>query len=97
MKNQVNIALQVIPISATRAAYDIIDDAIAVIRDSGLNYRVCPFETVIEGPYDRIMETVGKVQEHCFACGADELLVYVKIQNRKGGPVTIDEKMKKYR
>jgi len=96
MKNQVNVALQVLPVSATRTAYDLIDLAIAVIAESGLRYQVCPFETVIEGPYDRVMETVEKVQEACFANGAEELLVNIKIQNRKNGRVTIEEKMEKY-
>ena len=96
MKNYVNIALQVLPKSKTKETYDLVDDAIKVIQDSGLKYQVCPFETAIEGPYDEIMRLVEKVQETCFNSGADELLVYIKIQNRKEGDVTIEEKMKKY-
>ncbi len=96
MKNYVNIALQVLPKSKTRETYDLVDDAIELISRSGLKYQVCPFETVIEGPYNEIMELVEKVQTVCFAKGADELLVYIKIQNRKESKVTIEEKMKKY-
>ena len=96
MKNYVNIALQVLPKSKTKESYDLVDEAIKVIQNSGLKYQVCPFETAIEGPYDEIMKLVEKVQEVCFNSGADELLVYVKIQNRKDGRVTIDEKMHKY-
>jgi uncharacterized protein (TIGR00106 family) len=96
MKNYVNIALQVVPKSKTKEAYDLVDDAIKVIQDSGLKYQVCPFETSIEGPYDEIMKLVEKVQETCFNEGAEELLVYIKIQNRKDSKVTIEEKMRKY-
>lgn len=96
MKNYVNIALQVIPKSKTKETYDLVDDAIKVIEKSGLKYQVCPFETAIEGPYDEIMQLVKRVQQACFNKGADELLVYVKIQNRKQGDVTIEEKMKSY-
>jgi len=96
MKNYVNIALQVIPKSKTKETYDLVDDAINVIQNSGLKYQVCPFETAIEGPYNEIMQLVEKVQETCFNKGAEELLVYVKIQNRKDSKVTIEEKMKKY-
>ena len=96
MKNYVNIALQVLPKSKTKEAYDLVDDAIKVIQDSGLKYQVCPFETAIEGPYDEIMKLVEKVQETCFNEGAEELLVYIKIQNRKDSKVTIEEKMRKY-
>ena len=96
MKNYVNIALQVLPKSKTKEAYDLVDVAIKVIQDSGLKYQVCPFETAIEGSYDEIMKLVEKVQETCFNNGAEELMVYIKIQNRKDGQVTIDEKMQKY-
>lgn len=97
MKNYVNIALQVLPKSKTKETYDLVDDAINVIKESRLKYQVCPFETAIEGPYDEIMELVEKVQKSCFNEGADELLVYIKIQNRKDSKVTIEEKMKKYK
>jgi uncharacterized protein (TIGR00106 family) len=96
MKNYVNVALQVLPKSETKDSYDVVDQAIKVIQDSGLKYRVCPFETVIEGPYNEIMEVVEEVQKKCFDYGADELLVYIKIQTRKDSKVTIDDKMAKY-
>jgi len=96
MKNHVNIAVQVLPKSKIKGTYELVDDAIKVIHDSGLKYRVCPFETVIEGPYDEIMNVVKKLQQECFNSGADELLVYLKIQNRKNEKVTIEDKMAKY-
>jgi len=96
MKNYVNIAVQVLPMSKTKEPYDIVDEAIKVIDESGLKYRVCPFETVIEGPYDEIMKVIEKVQTTCFNNGADELIVNIKIQIRKNSNVTIDDKMHKY-
>lgn len=96
MNNYVNIAVQVLPKSKTKEAYDLVDEAIKVIQESGLKHRVCPFETVIEGPYSEIMGVVEKLQLKCFESGADELLVYIKIQNRKNNKVTIEDKMAKY-
>jgi len=96
MNHQVNIAIQVLPKSKSKDTYALVDDAIKVISDSGLRYRVCPFETVIEGPYQEIMDVVEKIQTTCFEKGCDELLVYLKIQNRKDGKVTIENKMEKY-
>jgi|SRR6056297_3347259 len=96
MNHQVNVAVQVLPKSKSKDTYALVDDAIKVIRDSGLRYRVCPFETVIEGPYQEIMNVVEKIQTTCFEKGSDELLVYIKIQNRKDGTVTIEDKMEKY-
>jgi len=96
MKNNVNIAVQVLPQSKVKGSYELVDDAIDVIRNSGLKYQVCPFETVLEGPYDEIMKVIEEVQQACFNNGAEELIVNIKIQNRKDSDVTIEEKMKKY-
>ncbi|HSH50624.1 MAG TPA: MTH1187 family thiamine-binding protein [Bacteroidales bacterium] len=96
MNHQVNVAVQVLPRSKSQKTYALVDQAIKVINDSGLRYRVCPFETVIEGPYQDIMKVVEKLQEVCFEKGADEMLIYLKIQNRKDGKVTIEDKMEKY-
>jgi uncharacterized protein YqgV (UPF0045/DUF77 family) len=52
MKNLINLALQVLPSSITSDPYSLVDKAIEVIQQSGLKYRVCPFETVIEGDYE---------------------------------------------
>ena len=55
MTKTVNIALQVLPTSATIHPYLLVDKAIEVIAASGLKYTVCPFETVMEGTYEEIM------------------------------------------
>lgn len=92
----VNIAIQVIPFSRERELYDLVDLAIQVIESAGVNYRVCPFETVMEGEYDRLMEIVKECQQICLDNGADQVLVNLKIQHRKEGDVRISDKMKKY-
>jgi len=96
MKHKINLALQVIPKSKTREAYDLVDEAIKIIQNSGLKYRVCPFETVIEGDYHSVMSVVDRAQQACFESGAEELLVYVKIQRRKDADVTMEEKTGRY-
>lgn len=96
MKNIINLALQVLPKSSTMESYDLVDKAIEVIQRSGLKYRVCPFETVIEGDYESVMKVVEQAQQACFDSGADELLVNIKIQRRKDGDVFISDKTGKY-
>ncbi|MGX5819046.1 thiamine-binding protein [Chitinophaga lutea] len=95
-QHNINLALQILPQVPSEQVYAVVDEAIAVIRDSGVKYRVCPFETVMEGPYDQLMAIVKKTQEVCFNAGAGQLLVYIKIQNNQAGPVTIEDKTGKY-
>ena len=96
MNNTVNIALQILPTSKTVHPYSIVDAAIAVIAASGLKYRVTPFETVMEGNYDRIMEVVKLAQQACYDAGAESLMTYLKIQSNGNGDVNIEDKLGKY-
>jgi uncharacterized protein YqgV (UPF0045/DUF77 family) len=97
MENQINAAIQVLPQSKDRPVYSIVDEAIDEIKKSGVRFQVCPFETVIEGDYDQVISLIGKVKDRCFAAGAEDLLINIKIQARKSGKVTIEEKMGKYK
>ncbi len=92
----INLAIQVLPTAENKHPYDLVDKAIAVIKESGFKYRVCPFETVIEAPYDEAIKLAEKVQQACYDAGADKLLCYMKIQSSAEGNVTIGDKMDKY-
>lgn len=96
MFHKVNIALQVLPASTVKHPYTIVDKAIELIRQSGLKYRVCPFETVLEGDYDEIMELIKRIQQECLDFGAESLLSYLKIQLSRDTDVTIEDKTGKY-
>ena len=63
MNNIVNVAIQVLPVSKNIHPYNIVDKAIEIIQNSGLNYKVCPFETVIEGKLEEILQLISKIQD----------------------------------
>jgi len=96
MDKIVNIALQILPTSPKVHPYNLVDKAIEVIAASGLKYRVTPFETVMEGEYDKIMEIVKQAQQACYNAGAESMMTYIKIQSSKDEEVRIEDKMGKY-
>lgn len=96
MQHKINLALQILPSVPNDQVYAVVDQAINVIQASGLPYKVCPFETVIEGTYEETMEVVRKAQEVCFSAGASQLLVYIKMQIKKDEDVRIEDKIGKY-
>jgi len=96
MEHKINVAIQVLPKSSTKGTYELVDIAIELIQKSGLKYRVCPFETVVEGYYDEIMTLLKEVHEVIYANGADEMITNVKIQTRYNQDVFIEDKMNKY-
>ena len=95
-ENKINLAIQVLPQAEGKNSYELVDSAIEVIQASGLKYKVCPFETVIEGEYDEIMALVKRVHEELEKRGTEKLMTYMKIQTVFQQDVTIDDKMHKY-
>lgn len=96
MNKKVNIAIQVLPRSSSKGTYELVDLAIELIQKSGLEYRVCPFETVVEGYYDEVMQLVKDIHEAVYLGGAEEIITNLKIQTRHNQDVLIDDKMYKY-
>lgn len=95
-QNKVNLALQVLPQAQGKNSYDLVDLAIDEISASGLKYRVCPFETVIEGTYDEVIALVKKVHQVLEKNGTERMMTYIKIQTVFQEDVTIEEKMHHY-
>jgi uncharacterized protein YqgV (UPF0045/DUF77 family) len=95
MKHQVHVAIQIVPVSKEHP-YPIIDKAIEVIKNSGVDYRVGAMETVMQGDYKKLMEVAQKAQEVCLQSGADEIVVTMKVHAKKDGDVKWEDKLEKY-
>ena len=95
--NKINMALQVLPQAEGKNSYDLVDQAIHLIQESGLTYQVCPFETVIEGKFDELMDLVKRIHQELEKNGTEKLMTYIKIQTVFQQDVTIDDKMHKYK
>lgn len=92
------IAIQCLPATALgrEEAYRLVDKAIAVIEASGLPYMVCPFETVIEGPLDRLMEVAKNAHLAILEAGSPSVSTYIKlVSGEELG--SSEEKVGKYR
>ena len=97
MKNRiVSAAIQVLPLISENDPYDVVDKAIEEISNSGLKYRVTPFETVIEGKPEQILSLIETLQSVCFSNGARELITNIKLHQAKSRDVYINEKTYKY-
>jgi uncharacterized protein YqgV (UPF0045/DUF77 family) len=94
---KINLGIQIIPKSKELDSYALVDKAIEVIQQSGVKYLVTPFETVMEGPQDELMAVALKAQQAVLDAGADEVLVYFRMQIKKDMDVLIDDKIGKYK
>ena len=98
LEKQVNAAIQVLPTPKDSSIhpYAIVDAAIAAIKRTGLPWKVCPFETVVEGTYEEVINTLRLAQDACYEAGAASVITNVKIQTSAEEDVTIESKVGKY-
>lgn len=96
MKNIINLGIQIVPKSKLIDSYWLVDQAIEVIQKSGVKHVVTPFETVMEGTQDELLEIAREAQQAVLDAGADEVLVYYRMQIRKDKDVSIEDKTGKY-
>ena len=65
MSNSIILAIQLLPKVKDGNTVVIVDKVVEIIKRSGVKYTVCPFETVMEGPYDRLIRIVDEAQKVC--------------------------------
>ena len=90
-----NLSLQVIPINQENA-YPIIDEALSLIKASGIKHIVGPFSTSLEGELDVLMNLVDQVRKVCLKAGANELILNIQIHLHKDKDATFEDKIEKW-
>lgn len=94
-----SVAIQVLPnVDNDEELVRIVDEVIAYIKSTGLNYYVGPFETAIEGDdYDQLLDIVKECQKIAIKAGCPSVSANVKIVYKpEGGVLTIDKKVTKH-
>ncbi|NCI45936.1 thiamine-binding protein [Sediminibacterium soli] len=92
----VNASIQVLPVVQDRHPYEWVDEAIDIIKQSGIRYEVGPFATVIEGRYQAVMQVIDQVNEYLYSRNCGEWITSVQIQVRSEGDITGEEKTAKF-
>ncbi len=68
-------------------------DAVKAIINSGLDYEVHAFGTLVEGPPEKVWEVIRKCHE-TVAAQSDRVMMNIKIDDRKGYKGAIKGKVK---
>jgi len=93
----INASIQIVPIVMDRHPYEWVDEAIAIIQQSGIKHEVGPFATVLEGTYSEVMEVVHAINNYLQQQGCDEWITNMQIQIRSNRDMTADEKTEKFK
>ena len=92
----VNASIQILPVVQDKHPYEWVDEAIAIIQQSGIKHEVGPFATVLEGTYDQVMKVIHDVNEYLYSMGCSEWISSVQLQIRSDRDITGDEKTEKF-
>ncbi len=90
----INAAIQLLPFGNDAEKYQIIDEAISSIQRSGLKYKVCPFETVVEGEPSAVYALIDEIRQLSLKRCTD-ILINVKI-HAANRDLHFEEKLEKY-
>lgn len=95
--HNINVSLQLVPVYTREHPYEWIDQAIDVIKESGLTYEVGPFSTSVEGTYEQVQQLVNRINEFLLQQQCPEWLLNVQYQIRSEESVSAAEKTDKFR
>lgn len=80
------------PLAVGESVSQYVSRSLDIIDQSGLPYRLNPMGTVIEGPWDQVMDVV-KACLDCMRQDCDRISTIVKIDYRKGKTGRLDSKV----
>ncbi|MFD1952730.1 MTH1187 family thiamine-binding protein [Paenibacillus thailandensis] len=90
------VSIQIIPEAPDGAnRYEYVDRAIAIIKASGVPYRVSPLETTMEGELGTLLGIVQQMNEAMTEHGCPSVISQVKIFYKPAG-ASMDALLEKY-
>ena len=88
-----SIALQILPLDKHDGRIEIIDKIIYFLQNKYSNIKVTPFETVIEGEFNDLMDTL---KECLVLAGEGSKNIFANVKINYGDVLTIDDKISKF-
>ena len=88
------VSVQIIP--KGEDVISLVDEAIAIIDQSGVKYEVHPLETTMEGELSELLKIIGKMNERMIELGSSNVITQVKILYQPEG-ITLKTLTEKYR
>lgn len=79
---EVYLAFQVIPRMKNGNNFELVDQAIEVVKKANVSYQVSAMETTMKGELNQLLEIVKAAQQQCIDSGALEVITNIKIHNR---------------
>lgn len=86
--------VSIVPIgTGNTSVSEFVADAVKVLKKSGLNYKLNPMGTIIEGEIKDVMDVITKMHETPFMKGSKRVYTTIKIDDRRDKSVKMEEKV----
>ena len=86
------VEFSVVPIGKGVSLSAVIAEVMNIVVESGVNYRVNPMGTVLEGDWDAVMSVVKQCHEAVMK-NAERAIMTIKVDDRKGKEARMDRKL----
>jgi uncharacterized protein (TIGR00106 family) len=83
----------IIPIGAGSSIGDRLAEVLRIVDASGISYKINPMGTVVEGEWDEVIRLIRKCHNAVMKTG-ERAVTTISIDDRKGKPNRIDQKVK---
>ena len=80
------------PIGKGESVSEYVARAVGVVEKSGLDYRLGPMGTCVEGEWDRVFGVIKKAWE-AVSADCNRVSISIKVDSRKGGKGRLDAKV----
>lgn len=87
------VEFSIIPVGKGSSIGDDVAKVLKIVDKSGLPYKINPMGTVVEGKWDNVIGLIRKCHDTVLK-GRERVLTTISIDDRKGRPDRIDEKVK---
>jgi len=67
--------------------------ALEVVKESGLDYEVNPMGTCLQGGWDDVFSTIGKIHERLAQMGCQRIVTTIKVDDRRDEPMPMRNKV----
>jgi len=81
-QEEVFLAFQIIPRLKEGNNFEVVDEAIKVVKNANVPFQVGAMETTMKGELDHLLEIVKDAQQACYDHGALEVIVNIKIHSK---------------
>jgi len=88
------VEFSVVPIGTGSVSVgEYVRTAVGIVRQSGLDYSVGPMGTCVQGDWDKVFSTIGRIHESLAAMGCARIVTTIKVDDRRDRAQTMQSKV----